>query len=219
MNCTNKQQETAECEKRGCQFCYYDEEIWKDIPGYNGEYQISSWGRVKSFKKNKETIMKPHMLYSKYYQIFLYKNRKTKGVLIHRLVATVFIPNPENKPEVNHKDGDKTNNHLSNLEWCTHRENIKHAWATGLEKNTVKRILCGKKYAKLNFKNGEHLRKKVDQYDLKGNFIKTWESGTEAERQLNLPHSKVAACCVGKRKTTGGYIWRHHRGIVKTEKN
>lgn len=166
-------------------------------------------GRVKSFKNHKKIIMKPHKTIKGYYQIVLYKNGKAKRFQIHRLVAKAFIKNFENKPAVNHIDGNKLNNIVDNLEWCTLSENTLHAYRTGLEKITERKIACGKKYAQLNF-NWEKLKKKVDQFDLQGNFIRTWESGTEAERQLNLPHSKVAACCVGRRKSTGGFIWKHH---------
>ncbi len=211
MFCTPKEQETCDVEKRGCEGCMFLKEIWKDITGFECEYQVSNLGRVKSFKKGKETIMKPHVIYSGYFQICLLKQNKRHLFLIHRLVAQEFIQNPFNKPEVNHIDGNKQNNKVNNLEWCTHGENIKHAWNNGLQKKSIKMALCGKKYAKLNFKSGVNLRKKVDQYDLNGNFIKTWESTAEAERQLNLPHSKVSACCVGKRKTTGGFIWKHNK--------
>ena len=106
-------------------------EIWKDITGYNGIYQISNYGRVKSFYKDKKgIILKTHPTNLGYIKISL----KNKNLLIHRLVAIAFVKNvnPKIKTEVNHIDGDKSNNHFTNLEWCTRSENTKHSWDTGL---------------------------------------------------------------------------------------
>lgn len=109
-------------------------EIWKDIPNYEGLYQISSYGRVKSFYK-KERILKPSIQHFKYKsknykreKIELSKNSIRKSFKIHRLVAQTFIPNPDNKPQVNHIDGNPLNNNVNNLEWCTNQENIIHSY-------------------------------------------------------------------------------------------
>ena len=119
-------------------------EIWKDIEGYQGYYQISNYGRVKSldrFRKNgssgyihKEKILKQSLTTTGYLKVELCINKFRKSMKVHRLVAKAFIDNPENKPDVNHKDGNPLNNHLSNLEWCTERENINHAINLGLKK-------------------------------------------------------------------------------------
>ena len=110
-------------------------EIWKDIKGYEGLYQVSNLGRVKSFNymnTGKEkiktlTLQKKHpMKQGGYLQTTLYKNKQTKTVVVHRLVAEAFIPNPDNLPQVNHKDHDKTNNCVDNLEWCTAKYNSNH---------------------------------------------------------------------------------------------
>lgn len=117
-------------------------EVWKDIEGYEGYYQVSDLGRVKAFsrlvghpngglKRLPEKIMNMNPSKSGYIHVNL-RGRGRKVFSIHRLVALHFIPNPENKPEVNHKDGVKTNNHKSNLEWSTNQENITHSWETGL---------------------------------------------------------------------------------------
>jgi hypothetical protein len=105
-------------------------EIWKDVYGFEGVYQVSSWGRIKSYKRKKTNIIKPFNNGSGWMQISL----SGKKFLIHRLVALIFIPNPENKPEVNHKDGIKSNNHVDNLEWVTNQENITHSILSGLKK-------------------------------------------------------------------------------------
>lgn len=110
-------------------------EEWKSIPGYECLYEISSYGRVKSLERYrynngekqllKERILKPHNTKG-YFTVCLYKNKTHKLYLIHRLVAQAFIPNPDNLPQVNHKDEDKTNNRVNNLEWCTAKYNMNY---------------------------------------------------------------------------------------------
>src|SRR4051812_7731007 len=123
-------------------------EQWKDIQGYEGCYQISDIGNVKSLSRErfgngrqtgitKERILKFNKDTSGYNVVKLYKNGSKKCPKAHRLVAKAFIPNPNNKGEINHINGVKTDNRLTNLEWCTHTENIRHADATGL------RDVCG----------------------------------------------------------------------------
>ena len=103
---------------------------WKDVEGYEGLYQIDSSGNVYSFYKR--GLLKPAPTSWGYLTVELFKNKKGKTHKIHRLVAEAFLPNDDNKPLVNHKDGNKQNNHVSNLEWCTYSENLKHAWDNDL---------------------------------------------------------------------------------------
>jgi hypothetical protein len=120
-------------------------EIWKDIKGYEGLYQVSNLGRVKSLARRvnsmsdkgrfvRERILKQVVTEAGYARVCLCKENIEKTVSVHRLVAIMFLKNPENKPEVNHKDGVKLNNYIDNLEWCTNSENGKHAYRIGLKK-------------------------------------------------------------------------------------
>ncbi len=111
------------------------DEIWRDVVGYEGYYKVSNFGRVKSFHKGKSKILKFGVSPFGYLRVVLCKDFKKKNRPIHILVAQAFIPNPDNKRQINHIDGDKTNNHVSNLEWATPAENIHHAFAMGLRKS------------------------------------------------------------------------------------
>lgn len=113
-----------------------ENEIWKPIIGYEGYYEVSNLGRVRRIKRGRGTqvgrLLKGWLDYDGYWGVLLTKNNKSMCYSIHRLVAKAFLPNPENKTQVNHIDGDKQNNSVTNLEWCTPKENIQHAWRTGL---------------------------------------------------------------------------------------
>lgn len=108
-----------------------DNEIWKPVPEYAGYYEVSNLGRIRRIKTGK--ILKGYL--NEYYRVVLTVDSKGKDYSVHRLVAMTFIPNPENKPDVNHIDGNKLNNRVDNLEWTTRSENMKHAYRTGLYKN------------------------------------------------------------------------------------
>lgn len=101
-------------------------EIWKDIEGYVGLYQVSNLGRVKSLVGKEERFLRPGSNRTRYFNVVLYKERIKRSAYMHRLLAITFIPNPENKREVNHKNGDRGDNRLENLEWTTTRENALH---------------------------------------------------------------------------------------------
>ena len=191
-------------------------EIWKSIEGYKDKYLISNYGNIKSLidnnKKTREKILKQRIGNTGYMYINLWKNSKVKSKKIHRLVAEAFIPNPHNLPCVNHIDGNKLNNNIENLEWCTQSYNIKHA----IENNLTNKELLFKS-GKKNIMYGKHganniNSKKVLQYDLKNNFIKEWENIKEAQKTLNISH--ISDVCLGKRKTAGGYIWKHKEMLL-----
>ena len=165
-------------------------EIFKDIKGFEGLYQISNFGNVKSLKRN--IILKPSSNGKGYLHIILYKNCKSKVGRIHRLVAQAFIPNPENKPQINHIDGNKSNNNVNNLEWVTNSENQKHAFALGLQTNIA---------------NNNPRTRKINQYDLQGNLIKTWNSCYDIVKELNINRSCIWRCCTGQCKCSHGYKW------------
>lgn len=164
------------------------QEIWKDIPGYEGLYQISNLGNIKSFCRKNTIIRKATNDGYGYLQLCLTKNKKIKEHKVHRLVAEAFIPNPENLPQINHKDENKHNNCVDNLEWCSAEYNINYGT------------------------RNEKISKKIKQYDKKGNFIKLWNSIIDIERIMNIPHSNIISCCKNKRKTAGNYIWEYKEG-------
>ena len=178
------------------------EEEWRDIKGYEGLYQVSNLGRVKSLdryvinKSNKQQYYNGKIL-------TLSKNNSQKTIPVHILVAKTFIPNPESKPEVNHIDGNKTNNCVSNLEWVTRSENELHAYKNGLAKSSLKQKEAVAKYARENYS------KEVLQYDLNGNFIKEWNSMHDVWRELGIRPSYICRCCKGLRNHTYGYIWKY----------
>lgn len=188
-------------------------EIWRDIKGYEGIYQVSNLGNVKSLdryiinKNGGKQFYNSCVLKTSpscdYLKVILSKNNKQKTCRIHILVAQAFIPNPENKPEVNHKDGNKQNNCVDNLEWCTRSKNEKHAYLIGLANSSNKQKAIVSKYAK------EHYSKRINQYDLNGNFIREWYSMHEVWRQLGIRPSYICRCCKGLRNQTYGYIWKY----------
>ena len=225
-----------------------ENEVWKDIPDYEGLYQVSNLGRIKSLnfnKTGKEKIMKPRTG-NRYYMTALWKNGIRKDYLLHRIVAETFIPNPENKPFINHKDENCFNNSINNLMWCTHKENMN--WGTRNEriskvnkgkiipKNIREKISKSNKGKKISDEQKEYLRKirtgiklteehkkkisisnkgktakKVNQYDLQGNFIKKWDCIMDFYKSINKSEksSSVSSCCSGKYKTAFGYKWKY----------
>ena len=156
------------------------EEIWGDIEGYEGLYQVSNLGRVKSLRGKEEKILKAGVGTSGYNFVGLRKSGNVSYKQVHRLVALAFIPNIYNMPQVNHKDKNRLNNVVDNLEWCTAQYNI-------------------------DYSNS----KSIIQYDLQGNYIRTWKSSKEIEKETKIDHSNIIRCCRGEIKKSHKYLWRY----------
>lgn len=170
------------------------EEIWKDITGYEGLYQVSSSGRIKSLNYGKERILKPYDLKG-YKRIGLFRNGKRKHILIHRLVAGTFIPNPDNLPQINHKDENTSNNRVENLEWCDAKYNNNY----GTHCSKLSNIMSGREPT--------WLTKTVLQYTKDGIFVKEYKSTRECGRN-GFDQSAVSACCLGKIQKYKNFIWK-----------
>jgi len=169
---------------------------WRDIEGFEGSYQVSNTGLVKSLKFKTERIMKPRRKKTThkngsitlgYEELVLSNGGVKKSKLIHRLVAQAFIPNPENKPEVNHIDEDKGNNNLDNLEWNTHEENSNHGTKNIRSANKQSMAVIG--------------------VDITGHIVEIHSSIRSAERLTGYGHSNISACTNGKKKTYMGLEW------------
>ena len=160
-------------------------ETFVKIEGFEN-YEVSNLGKVRNIKSGR--ILKPHLNHNGYLKHHLYKHNKLKELFLHRIIAIAFIDNHEEKPCVNHIDENKLNNDLSNLEWCTVRENLIHGTRT-------------KRVAEKNFK-------KVIQLDLNDNVLNEFESMRQAERETGVSVGNISSCCNGKTKSAGGYKWR-----------
>lgn len=184
-------------------------EIWKEIENYP-DYEISSYGRVKSLKWGKTRMLKFSTNNSGYLTIHLRKNGKTKSYLIHRLVANAFIPNPDNKPCIDHIDGNPSNNRVENLRWVTQKENSNNPITRNNIRNSKINVYQG--INNPNFGNRGKLNplsKSVLQFDKNDNFIKKWDSMVDIERELKYNVSPIGACCNQRkyRHTAYGYKW------------
>ena len=182
-------------------------EIWKDIENYEGKYQVSNLGRVKSLERDVyrqngtfhyhagERILVPFLDRGGYQYVNLSKNGRVKKESVHRLVAMAFLPNPENKPQVNHKDEVKTNNAVENLEWCEASYNNNYGTRNS-------RMIQNRR----SYKLGNHPQAKpVFCVELN----KIFDCAIRAEKELGICASSISQVCKGKLKTTGGFHWRY----------
>ena len=181
-------------------------EIWRDIDGFEGRYQISSEGRIKSVdvytidtigrrQLHRGKFLKVRYDKDGYKKISLYDG---KSYSIHRLVAQAFIPNPNNYPIINHKDENKQNNCVENLEWCTYKYNANYGTAIDRKKANTDYVELAKKH-----------HKRIVQNTLNDAPIKEWASIKEASDSLNLDKGSICKCLKGKVKTCGGYKWKY----------
>ena len=171
-------------------------EIWKNIEGFEGLYQVSSEGRVKSLERKvrhgrtvKERILKPYMDRGGYLLVGLCAGGKKKTLKVHRLVCEAFHDNQDNKSDVNHINENKTDNRACNLEWSTRRENLNHGTR--------------------NERSAKALSKPICQYTLDEKIVKTWASLTEVKRQTGFGQSHISQVANGKRKQAYGFIWKY----------
>lgn len=197
-------------------------QCWRDIPNYEGKYQVSNTGRVRSLnygRTGKTKVIKQSTNKGGYKSVFLYKDGKLKGYLVHRLVAITFIPNPNNYPVINHKDENPKNNVVWNLEWCTQEYNCNYG--TRNEK-------CSK--ARKGKSRGKHLTeetkrkisaahkgknnpkaKPILMFTLDGEFIRRFDCGADANEYLgkNRRNKNIGMCARAKIKTAYDYIWKY----------
>ena len=162
-------------------------EVFLDIPGYEKLYQISNFGNIKNIKTGR--ILRPFKDKDGYLQVDLFKNGIKKRAVVHRLVAQSFIPNLTNLPQVNHKDEDKTNNFVDNLEWCDNKYNINYGTRTK--------------------RSAESHQKPILQFDKHGLYLREWSSATKANKETGINNKNISECCLGHRGSAGGYIWKY----------
>ena len=176
-------------------------EIWKPIIETEGKYEISNWGNVRGVDRYarvcgngrrlvKGKMIKPCRCTNGYLTLNASMGNKTLHLLIHRLVAQYFIPNPNKYPEVNHKDENPENNHVDNLEWCTPKYNCNYG---------TRNQRCMEKV----------IKKAVNQYTLDGEFVARYEMIKDAERKYGINSAQIVRVCKGKNRTAGGYIWKY----------
>ena len=183
------------------------EEIWKNIEGYPN-YQVSNMGRVKrlstGYYRRTEKILKPQLQNNGYLHIKLSQKDKTKCILVHRLIAQVFIPNPNNLPQVNHINEDKTDNRVENLEWCDRKYNINYGNGISKRVKTNKENGTYKKIGEINYKN---FSKSILQFSKDNSFIRRWDCIMDVQRELGYDNKQICSCLKNRQKTAKGFKW------------
>jgi len=168
-------------------------EIWKNVKGYESLYQVNNFGKIKSLRFNR--LLSGSINSNGYKYMMIKVDGKGKLISLHRLIANTFIPNPENKKCVNHIDGNKLNNDLSNLEWCTYSENAVHAFKINIRTN------------KKGIDNNRS--KKVYQYSIDNILINIHGGLREASRNTGLPNKQIWDCCNGLKDFAFNYKWSY----------
>lgn len=221
------------------------QEIWKPVKDFEGLYEVSNMGNVRSFKKDKVKTLKLIKRETGYMFVNLYKNKKLYHKSVHRLVANAFISKPENKSQVNHINGKKYDNRVENLEWCTAKENSQHAWNTGLHKplkgennpmygkyhtqetkNKMSEALKGENHPMYGKHHTEETRKKLSK--IKSKPIKCittkeiFNSIKEASVKYDINDASISKCCKGKAKSAGKHpvtgeklVWKYVEELYK----
>lgn len=178
-------------------------EIWKDIEGYEGLYQVSNYGNVLSLNyanKGYPKQLTPKCNNRGRLWVELVKQKKKKPMLMHRLVAMAFIPNPNNYPQINHKDENPKNNEVSNLEWCDSLYNNHYSMELHPERPRER---------KSTPQYGKRCSLKVNQYDTAGKLIKQWKNSRAIYLETKMSDWSISECCRGNRRSAYGFIWRY----------
>lgn len=173
-------------------------EIWLEIVGFEGRYEISNIGQVRNMTNKR--IRSSHKDKNGYLRVSLRcLGSKNTSRLVHRLMAITFIPNPKNYPILNHVDGNPSNCLLNNLEWCNHSHNIQHAYDLGLRVGSFTGVL-GK---------DNPSSKKINQYDLEGNLVECWDCVQDVVRKFNYHQGNISSVARGERYKAHGFIWKY----------
>ena len=188
----------------------YIGELWVNIKGTGGQYQISNFNRVKSkgnaFGRKEKLLKQSQNPRTGYWNVVLRVNGVQKSCYVHKLVAGAFIPNPKHLPCVNHKDCDRSNNRLSNLEWVSYKTNVNYKDAQ------KKRIASFKQHIIENpgcFYGKRKNAKQIIQYTLEGVYVKEYKSVCEASRVTGFSRANISACVIGRTQTSNGYVWKY----------
>lgn len=175
-------------------------EIWLTIK-QNNNYEVSNLGNVRNAKTKR--VLKPSISNKGYYLVALSNNGKSHTYTVHKLVIEHFNRCAFSNEVVNHKDHNKLNNCIENLEWCTQKENIKDAYSSGLCENA-------REQAKINIlKASKSQAIKIAQLNKNHRVLKIWDSAREIDRSLNINNANIISCCKGERKSAGGFLWRY----------
>ena len=179
------------------------------VKGYEN-YIVNEDGTVYSLFTNK--VLKPNIMKTGYHTVELFNDSGSRRLSIHRLVAEAYIPNPAGLPQVNHKDENKANNSVDNLEWCTAKENMNYGTVMARRIKSAEWFYRSERMKELARANGKAVCRRVMQFTKDNKLVACYESIKEASAKLGINASHIGECCMGKRyKTVGGFVWRYER--------